>query len=267
MRRSERIWSWATALNFERRIGAPWNQPSGSTNAMCISTSSAPGLQGEPADLGVAHATFVGLGGFIGLRVVCPCRGSGFPSVGKGRGRGECGVGVGGDDYRIGGLGGDDPVGHVKFDAVEEPGVHVGKPLVLAGCGPGGLDGGGAEIVFLQEPGLEEHIGDVDCLLVGARRFLGEVDLFEVGVNDEPDVGNPDRGTLGLHVVDLDDEGREDRVAQQVIKGGVGAGELVRDGALGLCESWPSDRRGLGRMTFCPPDSRPFSRTSLNTVF
>ena len=43
-RRRLRIWSWATMLNFDRRIGAPWNHSCGSTKAACISTSSAPGL-------------------------------------------------------------------------------------------------------------------------------------------------------------------------------------------------------------------------------
>ena len=50
-----------------------------------------------------------------------------------------------------------------------------------------------AEVVVLQEAGLKPHVGDFDFLLVGARGFLAEVDLFELGVDDKPDVGHADR--------------------------------------------------------------------------
>ena len=57
-----------------------------------------------------------------------------------------------------------------------------------------GLDPGRPKVVVLQEPNLKPHVGHLDFLLVGTRGFLTEIDLFEVRVDDEPDIGDPDRG-------------------------------------------------------------------------
>ena len=145
--------------------------------------------------------------------------------------------------------------------------MDVGIPLVLAGRGRLRLDAGGAEVVVLQEAGLKPHVRHLDFLLVGARGFLAEVDLFQVGVDDEPDVGHPDRRAGGLHVADLDDVRRRDRVAKQVVERAIGAGHFAQGGALGVrilaIEQTGSGKlRSSGRLTPGPvraPGCRPSS--------
>ena len=64
--------------------------------------------------------------------------------------------------------------------------------------------------------------------------FLAEIDLFQVGVDDEPDVGHPDRRSGRLHVAHLDDVRCRDRVAKQVVERAIRAGDFAQGRALGV---------------------------------
>ena len=88
------------------------------------------------------------------------------------------------------------------------------------------LDPGRADLFGFQNPGLKPHVGHLDFLLIGPSRFLRGIDLLEIAVDRKPDIGLADRRAGCLHVVDLDDERCRHRVAEQVVDGPIGTGEL-----------------------------------------
>ena len=191
------------------------------------------GLEREAADLGVAHAAFVGLGR-LARSVWCPSCAKGFQRIGEAPAPWRTPDRCARRSRSIRAIARPRPGWSPRSRCGRGAGRARGNTTCsgrASACG--GLMPDRPEVVVLQEPGLKPHVGDLDFLLVGARGFLAEVDLFEVGVDDEPDVGDPDRRAGDLHVAHLDDVGRRDRVAKQVVECAIRAGHFAQGRALG----------------------------------
>ena len=86
-----------------------------------------------------------------------------------------------------------------KSIAIEQPGMDMGIPDALARLEQAASTPAASRSVGLRRPGLKPHVGHLDFFLVGASGFLGRIELLQIGMNDEPEIGCPD-GRIGhLH--------------------------------------------------------------------